>query len=186
MKKTKCDGLMRQRGFTLIELSIVLIIIGVLAIMGTRGVALYTATKDESEAQNVNRIMMALQVKYRYDPDTSTVTNAVAIATSVFDKSGWAVNVTAGTILHSFNGLVTIVPSTIAVANDAFKLTMASVPYKNCGDIVRIVANSAYSVTVGTTVVQTIPSAPATGAAIDAACGTTGTVSLIFVYTKMP
>jgi prepilin-type N-terminal cleavage/methylation domain-containing protein len=173
-----------SRGFTLVELSIVLVIIGVLALMGTRGVGLYTATKNESEAQNVNRIMLALQTKYRYDQNTSTLTNAVAIATGVFDKSGWQVDTATNVIMHSFNGTVVLAPTTVAIANDAFQLTMNSVPYKNCGDIVRTVAQNAYSATIGTNVVQASPSAPATGAAIDTACGTTSNVNLIFVYTK--
>ena len=88
-------------------------------------------------------------------------------------------------ILHSFNGTVTLAPATIAVANDAFKMTMASVPYKNCGDIARTVANNAYTVTIGATIVQAIPSAPATGAAIDTACGTAGT-AVSYTHLRMP
>lgn len=173
-----------QKGFTLIEMSIVLVIIAVLAVMGTRGVGIYKQTKNESEAQTINRVILALQTKFRNDTTTTGLTNTVVNNTGVLNKSGWTF--AAGTITHGMKGTVTFAPATIASADDAIGVTMATVPYSSCGDIGRNATQHAEKITIGTTVVQTASTTPATGIAIDAACGTTGTVTMAFVYDKNP
>lgn len=177
-----------QRGFTLVELSIVLVIIAVLAVMGTRGVGLYKQTKNEAEAQTINRVILALQTKYRNDANTAGLNNLVAHNTGVFNKSGWT-SVVAGataTITHGMKGTVTIAPATLITTNDAISVALATVPFDSCGDIGRNQTQYAEKITIGATAVQTSSAAPAAGSAIDTACGTSGTVTMTFVYDKNP
>jgi len=180
--------LKKQKGFTLVEIAIVLIIFGVIASMGLGGMSLYNQTKNDQSARSLNSIVTAMQTKMRNDPDTSSMSNVAVINAGVLDKTGWTGTISGGvgTIAHLNKGAATFVPATITTANDGFTVTLATVPYDSCGDIARDVTIHAEKITIGATAVQTSSATKATGTAIDTACGSTGTVSMVFTYTKVP
>ncbi len=177
-----------QRGFTLIEMAIVLMVIGVLAMASVYGFGVYRTTKNEAEARKINGIMSALQNKWKFDPTTSTITNSTVNSAGILTGVQWPITVsgTTVTILNPYSGAVTFAPGTITTAGDAFSLTYANVPSGACSDIARNVESNAYNITIGATVVQSTPSVQALGTAIDAACTAAAAQSMILVYSKYP
>jgi prepilin-type N-terminal cleavage/methylation domain-containing protein len=180
--------LKKQKGFTLVEIAIVLIIFGVIASMGLGGLSLYKQTKNDRSARALNSIVNAMQTKMRNDPDTSSMSNVTVINAGVLDKTGWTGSISGGvgTISHLNGGTATFAPATLVTTNDAFTVTMATVPYDSCGDIARDATIHAERITIGSTAVQTSHMTPATGAAIDTACGSAGVVNMVFTYPKVP
>lgn len=176
-----------QRGFTLIEISIVLIVFGVIAAAAMGGMSLYSTSKNDAESKRINMIIESIKVKMARDATTAGLSNLTVINSGVLAKQGWANSISGGTGLigHSMHGAVTFAPATISGLNDAISLTMSSLPFLACSDIARDMTAHAEQITIGATVVQSSSGAPASGSLIDTTCGTTGTQNVTAVYMKL-
>lgn len=182
---SNCSNLkLKQGGFTLIEMGIVLIIIAVLAGAALGGMSMYKSAKNDGFERGLNNIVGNLQTKMRNDAVTTGMSNATVIATGVLAKTGWTSNVAV--ITHPLRSTAVFTAGTISTAGDAISVALAGIPYDSCSDIARDMTAHAEAITIGATAVQTSSMTPATGAAIDTACGTTGTVAVTGVYPKIP
>lgn len=179
----------RQKGFTLIEIAIVLIIFGVIAAASMGGMSLYKSTKNDAAAKGVNMIVASLKTKLKNDANTLGMTNATVVNAGVLAKiGGWSSSVAGAvvTINHPLKGTATFAPATTTIANDSFSIALSGVAYDACSDLARDMTQSAEKITIGATVVQATNITPATGIAIDNACGSAGVVTITSVYDKNP
>lgn len=176
----------KQQGFTLVEIAIVLMIIGVFTAMAIAGITTYNQVQDEAVAKSLNSVVLATQTKLRNDATTTGLNNTAVINSGVLNKSGWTFVAATSTITHQKAATVTFAPATLVSANDAISVAMSGIPYGTCSNLGRDATLHAYKITIGATIAQTTPDTPATGAAIDAACGSSGVKTMTMIYTKNP
>ncbi len=187
MKKTAV-GAKNQSGFTLIEISFVLVVIGLLLAAALTGAKSYIDTqKANGEAIAYHRAVSNLQMKYRGAPNTAAVTTANAVTGNIFDAS-FVVDKVARTVANQFGGAITVAPATISVANDAFALTTREIPDAVCQKIVPLTVEWVAKIDItgtATVNVQASQAAPAQPAAIDNACnGDAAGNSIKFTFYK--
>jgi prepilin-type N-terminal cleavage/methylation domain-containing protein len=178
----------RQKGFTLIEMAIVLMIIGVLAMASIYGFGVYRTTKNESTARNINTVATAIQGKWKFDAATSGV-SATAVTNAGIATAAQLASLSVTTI----TGTSTATAGTY----DAFTIAVTPVNAATCADVLRNTANNIVGMSTGASpaagaavagsfgVAATSPSTVA-GTAIDAACNTAGVTQVNLSYAKNP
>ena len=116
-----------QKGFTLIELMIVIAIIGILAVVALPAYQDYTARAQVSEALTLAEGQKSAVTEYRSDRGAWPTTNAMAgVASSISGKYVASVQVGA-------NGTITATMKTADVNNDIKGKTLILVPTDNNG-----------------------------------------------------
>lgn len=174
-----------QKGFTVVEIIVVLLVIAVLVGSALKGYAVYRDTQATTEVSDLQYVIAKLQSKYRNTPSTAAVTTANAITGNVFPAS---MNVGATTVTNRVGGLVTVAPATVSTANDAFLITEAGWASEGCQRIAGDITPNVKKVVVtpaggaATTVYSTYGTVVTlTPSVTDAACsGATNDVAITF------
>ena len=174
----------KQRGVTLIELSFVLAIFGLLIAGALAGVTYFDNAKAVNEASALQRVIASLQQKFVKAPTTSGATTASAITGNIFKESTWSVDKPAGLVYNQFGGSVSIASNTLLHANDSFKLVNDAIPNEVCQKLVPMISDMAYRVDIGTVTVKANPSVAVAPATIDTECdkGVGATQSKVTLY----
>ena len=116
-----------QKGFTLIELMIVIAIIGILAVVALPAYQDYTARAQVSEALTLAEGQKSAVTEYRSDRGDWPTTNAMAgVASSISGKYVASVQVGAA-------GTITATMKSAGVNNDIKGATLILVPTDNNG-----------------------------------------------------
>lgn len=185
MKMQKMN--LKQKGFTLIEMAMVLAIIGVLIAGAVKGRDMYYQSKATEEIGDLQFIIFKLQAKYRGVATTAGVTTTTAITGNVFPET---MTTTATTVSNQFGGAVTVAPTTISTANDGFTLSDGGLNKTACQNLVGgltaavnklTITNSAAVVTVAYSAFGTLVAY--NPAVADAGCSDNGN-SVQLVFTK--
>ena len=174
-----------QKGFTIIEMIIVLVIVGVLVGSALKGYAVYKDSQATMEVGDLQYVIAKLQAKYRNTASTAAVTTANAITGNVFPAS---MNVGATTVTNRVGGAVTVATGTIVSAGDAFVVSEDGWEASGCQRIAGDISPSVKKVVVtpsggaATTIYSTFGTVVAlTPSVTDAACsGTTNLVAITF------
>ena len=174
----------KQRGVTLIELSFVLAIFGLLIAGALAGVTYFDDAKATNETSALLRVFSNLQQKYATAAKTTAVTTANAITGNVFKDPAWSVNKTAGTVTNQFSGAVTVAKATAVSADDAFLITETEVPAAVCQKLIPMVIDSTYRLKIGTVTVKANPSVAVAPATIDTECDKATTATIAYTVHK--
>ena len=142
-----------QKGVTMIELSIVLVVAGLLA--AAVFLAFQGNTRRVSVADNTSLITETaaeLKKKFGLTGTYASVTTALAVQSRAIPEQ---LRVPAtNTAQNGYGGLITTLPTTLVVANDAVALLWPSVKQNECIDLVINTQNVARRITVGAVVVK--------------------------------
>jgi len=177
-----------QQGFTIVEMILVLLIVGVLSVASLKGYAVYKESMASSEVGDLTFLISKLQAKYSKAAVTTGVTTANAITGNVFPES---MNVGATTVTNRANGAVTVAAGTIATAGDAFVVTEAGWDSAQCQYIASNITPNVKRVTVtpsggaATTIYSTYGTVVAlTPSVTDAACSSDDSNLITLTFNK--
>lgn len=147
----------KQKGFTLIEMAMVLAIIGVLIGGAVKGRDMFYQAKATSEIGDLRFIFTKLQTKYAPVTSTALVTTANAITGNVFPES---MQVIGSAVSNQFGGAVTVASATITVAGSGFTITDGGLNRTVCQTLIGQLpsATERLSVTNGTAVTTVVHS----------------------------
>ncbi|PUE08667.1 hypothetical protein B9Z51_06870 [Limnohabitans sp. T6-5] len=187
---TKKNRNLVQRGFTLLELTIVLILIAVLAYLSMPKIRAYMIEgRVESHAKALAEAVMRIRANTEGAGPTpySSVTTAT-LANTLRDRST-AMTVTgagaAAAVSHSLGAtgsLVTVATAQITTGGDSFTVTFPTVHNGACPSFSTQIQNTAEIISINGTVVKSIPAGTAyNGQAAQDAC--TGGDTNAFVFT---
>jgi prepilin-type N-terminal cleavage/methylation domain-containing protein len=174
MKKT----LKYSKGFTLVEVLIVLAIIGLLAVFGTpfvRGVV--TEGKVEPTASDINKVVTKIRGNFAGNGTTPyTNMGAGAVATAIFANTARGLagsltvtGVNAGATVQHDLGLtgsqVTAAQATITTAGDSFTVTLPTVNNAACPGLASQLNRGSEAISINGNVVKAVGGAYNAGAA---------------------
>lgn len=174
----------KQTGFTLIEISFVLLIIGLL-IAGSLGAKTYIDTqKANNEASSILRVVSNLQSKYATVGDTTGVNTTTSIKGNVFDNH-FPLNAAKTQAYNPFGGTVDVVESTtISTRKDGFKLTYTDVPSAVCQKLIPLIDGQMNKILINGTSIKATAQDALTPIAIDSACAAAAAVSIDLIFNK--
>lgn len=190
-KTSKQTNLKKQRGFTLIELSIVLLIIAVLGALGYPKIRTFLISgKTKPTADDITLAVTRIRANAEgtgNTPYASVATNT--IANTLRDRTN-ALTVTgvgnAATLQHKLGATgsqVTAAPATITTAGDSFTLTLPTVNSGACPELATSLQNSAEIISINGTVVKSNPGSTLyNGQTAAAACTADDTNSYVFTF----
>jgi prepilin-type N-terminal cleavage/methylation domain-containing protein len=169
-----------QSGFTLVELGIVVAIAAVIIGLGLVVVpSILASVRANSEVSDLPTIATKVQKTFANVPNYSTLTQAIAVGMRVFPDA----TVAGVTVTNRWGGAVTIAPSTIVLANDAFTLTSVGVPAAECVQIAQGMERNARIISIAGVVVKP------DGGGLDLAkvgtqCGLATTSTMVYTFGK--
>ncbi|PIT78478.1 type 4 pilus major pilin [Limnohabitans sp. JirII-31] len=156
----------RQRGFTLIELGIVLTIVAILTLFAVPKVRGFIITgKVQSTGDDLTTAVARIRgnaAGIAAVPAYTSMTTAVLAKALVNRTNAFTVDATVTTIYHkigSSTAAVTTAPATITASNDAFTVTFSNVNISACPDLATNLQSAAEVITVGGTTVKANASA---------------------------
>lgn len=184
----------KQAGFTAIELGIVLVVIGVIAVLALRGTSLVSSSKGVVMTQNIldtvrqTNNCFAKATNYTLLGATA-ITGTTYVTTNCPNAINKPATVSGGTIINEWSGSRTIAKASFAGGTDnAIVVTDDRLPAKVCQEVVSGVWDDADAMTVTNsaavaTVVKanaSVPFAPT----FAAACGSVDGASVAITKAK--
>lgn len=185
----------KQKGFTLVELLLVIGIIAVLVVFGTpfvRGVLI--EGRVDPSSQDITKISNALRTTFNASGSAtpySTITSGNAATTLAAAARGRANALTIGgtaaapTVLHQLGGstgnTVTLASNTLTTAGDSFALTVGDVNDSACPNLAVQLARTAEVISINGTTVKA-SGGTFNGAAAQGACTTGDANDYVFVF----
>lgn len=176
----RSDFGVRQQGFTLIELAIVVVMVAVLISLGLKTInQTRVSANANAEATELPLIVSKIQKTYSTQSTYSGVSLAGLIALNIFPTERV---VSPTSAQNRWGGGITVAAATLTNANDSVQLTYAGVPKDECVEVIPLVTQTVRVITVNGTSVK------ADGAGLDlSALGTqcAGTTnSIMYQFTK--
>lgn len=151
MKNSKFFAFTKQKGFTLIEMSVVLVLAGILlSPLFLRFMDKRDQTIAKEEAENWITIAANAQEKYSTEPDYTGVTETIAKGLDIFPKS-----MLVGTaVQNKVKGAITCAAVDLTGTKDGWECTSANYPKAVCNAVVQKLDATMRRITVGSTVVK--------------------------------
>lgn len=148
-------GRLKQLGFTAIELIVVLVVIGILAVLTLRAFGLLNKAKGTVEGQNILDTVNSVQSCFAKATDFSALGATAATGTTYVltncgvDVANSPSSATATEIRNQFGGLRTVARADIAGGtNNAMLVSNPAVPRDVCPDAVQFLWDSANVIVV--------------------------------------
>lgn len=153
--KQKAAARSRQAGFTAIELVVVLVVIGILAVLSLRAFGLMNKSKGTIEAQNIVDTINAVQGCFSKATDFAALgASAAAGTTYVLTNCGIDVanppsSATTTVITNQFGGSRTVARTSISGGtHNAVQVSDPAVPRDVCPDAVQFLWDMASSIVI--------------------------------------
>ena len=159
----------KQSGFTLIELTIVLLLIAVLGYLATPRIRAYMIeSRVDTHAKSINEAVMRIRANTQgagptpyATVTTATLANTLRDRTTAMTLSGAGINSTITHSLGATGSAVTVASNTITAAGDSFTVTFPTVHNGACPAFSTQIQNTAEIISINGTVVKSVPGAVA-------------------------
>lgn len=183
VRTTRASG--KQRGFTMVELLVVLAIIAVLAIIGVpaaRGIIV--GGKVEPTAGDINKVVAKVRGNYAGNGSSPYATITTAVFSTTARGMTSAVSVSGAAMSHDIGAAgsqVTVAPSTIGTAGDSFAVTLPTVNEAACPGLASALSKAAEVITINGTSVKAVNGAYAPTTA-QTACAANDANTFVFTF----
>jgi prepilin-type N-terminal cleavage/methylation domain-containing protein len=193
MKNISISQMRSQKGFTLVEMIIVMAITAILAIIGVPLIQSYiTQGKVEPTANDLRNGVAAMRKNFSQGSAPYSGLGSGAAATAVFANnlrgaattmqvSGAGASATLQHTIGAAGSQVTVASTTLATAGDAYTVTLPTVSASACPDMAAIMARTAEVITINGTTVKSNAGAY-NGAAASNLCTDGDTNNFIFTF----
>lgn len=169
-----------QKGFTMVEIAIVVAIAALLLIGVTAAPRIIASNKANAEASELPQIVTGIQKVYANYPNYAGATLAQVIGMKALPDERVT---TATTANNRWSGAITMATAATYNPNDSIKLSYASVPTRECNDVLQSVESRFIRIAVAGVDVK-----PAGGTlnltTLGTQCGSANNVNIDYYFTK--
>lgn len=191
-KRTNQTQQRKQAGFTLIEIMIVSIVVGVIALLSIPRITSYLVSARVSPTAN-DIAQAVLRIRANGEgagptPYTALATSTVANTlrdrtTAITISAAVGASATASHALGETGATITAAPATITTAGDSFTVTFSQVNKGACPSLSTQLQNLAEIITINTAVVKSIPAGTAyNGQTAETQCTAGNTNTFVFTF----